>query len=142
MVGFVAREKGTPITKKERFSMPWNKRDYPDSFNHLHKDVRNKAIDIANALLKDGMEEGRAISIATEKAREYVIGDQKQEVYQVRVHPDGWQLTKKSSDKAIFVAETKESLLEKAKTFVNEKNGVLKTYQEDGSLQDTLYKVD
>ena len=33
--------------------MPWNKRDYPDSFNHLHKDVRNKAIDIANALLKD-----------------------------------------------------------------------------------------
>ncbi|MET1013642.1 MAG: DUF2188 domain-containing protein [Paenisporosarcina sp.] len=122
--------------------MPWNKNDYPNSFNNLNADVRNKAIEIANALLKDGMEEGRAIAIATEKAREYVTGDQKQDVYQVTAHSDGWQLTKESSKKAIFVSETKEDLLEKAKPYVNEKNGVLKIFQEDGSLQDTLYEVD
>lgn len=122
--------------------MPWNKNDYPDSFNNLNADVRNKAIEIANALLEDGMEDGRAIAIATEKAREYVAGDNKQEVYQVNAHTDGWQLTKESSKRAIFVSETKDALLEKAKPYVNEKNGVLKVYHEDGSLQDTLYEID
>lgn len=122
--------------------MPWNKNDYPDSFNNLNADVRNKAIEIANALLEDGMEEGRAIAIATEKAREFVTGDKKQEIYQVNAHTDGWQLTKESSKKAIFVSETKDELLEKAKPYVNEKNGVLKVYHEDGSLQDTLYEID
>ena len=33
--------------------------------------VRNKAIEIANALLDDGYEEGRAIAIATAKAEEW-----------------------------------------------------------------------
>lgn len=33
--------------------------------------VRNKAIDIANALLADGAEEPRAIAIATAKAEEW-----------------------------------------------------------------------
>ena len=55
--------------------MPWNKNDYPDSFKNLEPDVRNKAIEIANALLREGNDEGRAISIATAKAREYVHGD-------------------------------------------------------------------
>lgn len=122
--------------------MPWNKNDYPDSFNNLNTDVRNKAIEIANALLKDGMEEGRAIAIATEKAREYVTGDNKQAVYYVKSHADGWQLTKESSNKAIFDSETKDELLDKAKPYVNEKNGVLKVYHEDGTLQDTLYEID
>lgn len=122
--------------------MPWNKNDYPDSFNNLNADVRNKAIEIANALLEDGMEDGRAIAIATEKAREYVAGDKKQAVYQVNAHTDGWQLTKESSKKTIFVSETKDALLGKAKPYVNEKNGVLKVYHEDGSLQDTLYEID
>jgi len=122
--------------------MPWNKKDYPDSFNNLNTDVRNKAIEIANALLKDGMEEGRAIAIATEKAREYVTGDNKQEVYHVKSHADGWQLTKESSKKAIFDSETKDELLDKAKSYVNEKNGVLKVYHEDETWQDTWYEID
>ncbi|MGB3260288.1 DUF2188 domain-containing protein [Paenisporosarcina sp.] len=122
--------------------MPWNNNDYPDSFKNLDTPVRKKAIEIANALLRDGMEEGRAIAIATEKAREYVGGDEKQEVYQVLKHSDGWQLQKDSGSKAIFVAETKQDLLDKAKPYVNDHNGVLKIYQEDGSLQDTMYDYD
>jgi len=122
--------------------MPWNKNDYPDSFKNLDTDVRAKAIEIANALLRDGMDEGRAIAISTEKAREYVDGDKKQDDYLVTPHSDGWQLKKESSDSAIFVEETKQSLLEKAKPYVNEHNGIMKIYHEDGSLQDTLYEVD
>lgn len=122
--------------------MPWNKNDYPDSFKNLDTDVRGKAIEIANALLRDGMDEGRAIAISTEKAREYVGGDKEQDNYLVTTHSEGWQLKKESSDSAIFVEETKESLLDKSKPYVNKHNGVMKIYNEDGSLQDTLYEVD
>ncbi|MEC0124174.1 DUF2188 domain-containing protein [Paenibacillus pabuli] len=51
--------------------MPWNKQDYPVSMKNLEPRVRHKAIDIANALLDDGYEEGRAIAIATAKAEEW-----------------------------------------------------------------------
>lgn len=51
--------------------MPWNKADYPDSLKNFTAPVRNKAIDIANALLEEGYEEGRAISIATAQAKEW-----------------------------------------------------------------------
>lgn len=119
--------------------MPWNKNDFPDSFKNLDTPVRSKAIEIANALLRDGMEEGRAIAIATEKAREYVMGDTNQPVYNVKKHSDGWQLQKDQGSKAIYVEETKQGLLDKAKPYVNEHNGVLKIYDEDGSLQDTMY---
>jgi uncharacterized protein YdaT len=44
--------------------MPWNQEYYPTSMRHLSEVTRAKAIEIANALLADGMEEGKAIRIA------------------------------------------------------------------------------
>jgi uncharacterized protein YdaT len=51
--------------------MPWTKSNYPPSMKNLMAPVRNKAIAIANALLEDGHEEGKAIAIATAKAEEW-----------------------------------------------------------------------
>jgi len=51
--------------------MPWNKKNYPVSMKNLEPRVREKAIEIANALLKEKYEEGRAIAIATAKAKEW-----------------------------------------------------------------------
>lgn len=51
--------------------MPWNKDEYPDSMKNLEPRVRHKAIDIANALLKDNYEEGRAISIGIAQAEKW-----------------------------------------------------------------------
>ena len=51
--------------------MPWTKSDYPDAFKNLNEYVRLKAIDIANAMVVDGYEEGRAIPIATKQAKEW-----------------------------------------------------------------------
>jgi len=52
--------------------MPWNKKNYPDSMKNLDKKVRDKAIEIANALLeKENMDEGKAIPIAISKAKEW-----------------------------------------------------------------------
>ncbi|WP_072330500.1 MULTISPECIES: hypothetical protein [unclassified Paenibacillus] len=51
--------------------MPWTQGDYPPSMKNLDTRVRNKAVEIANALLEDGYEEGRAIAIATAQAKEW-----------------------------------------------------------------------
>lgn len=120
--------------------MPWNKNDYPDSFKNLDSDVRNKAIEISNALLREGTEEGRAIAIATTKAREYVQGDESDHtVYEVRPRENEWVLMKKDGERAIFKEETKSTLLNKAKAYVNDHDGSLNVYHEDGSFEKTLY---
>jgi uncharacterized protein YdaT len=51
--------------------MPWNAAFYPTSMKHLPPRVREKAIEIANALLTQGMDEGMAIRVAIAKAKEW-----------------------------------------------------------------------
>ena len=53
--------------------MPWNESYYPASMNNLPDDVREKAIEIANALLRAGRTEGQAIRIGIAKAEESVL---------------------------------------------------------------------
>ncbi|WP_271001059.1 hypothetical protein [Listeria seeligeri] len=57
--------------------MPWTQNDYPDSWKNLKKTEREKAIEIGNALLKEGYPEERAIPIATSKAEEWYKNHQK-----------------------------------------------------------------
>ncbi len=51
--------------------MPWDETYYPKSMRNLPLPVRLKAIEIANALLEEGYEEGTAIRIAIAKAKEW-----------------------------------------------------------------------
>lgn len=51
--------------------MPWTADRYPVSMRRLPPLVRDKAIEIANALLAEGMDEGKAIRIAIAKAKEW-----------------------------------------------------------------------
>jgi len=120
--------------------VPWSKNDYPDSFKNLNPAVRNKAIEIANALLRDGYEEGRAIPIALDRARKSVEDDGEKVIFEIRSHDEGWQLKKKDSKKAILIEETKEDLMGEAKRYANKNNGELHIYTKDGSLEETLYE--
>ena len=51
--------------------MPWNEWRYPVAMRHLAPATRSKAIEIANALLAEGMDEGKAIRIAIAKGKEW-----------------------------------------------------------------------
>lgn len=51
--------------------MPWYNGDYPPSYKNQPQYLREKAVEIANALLKDGVEEGIAIATGLKKAREF-----------------------------------------------------------------------
>ena len=59
--------------------MPWTKTNYPVSMKNLPKEVRDKAIEIANALLDErNMDEGIAIATAVSRAKDWAANHGKQ----------------------------------------------------------------
>ena len=59
--------------------MPWTKNDYPNSMKNLPDEVRNKAIEIGNALLDEkNMDEGIAIATAISRAKDWAANRGKQ----------------------------------------------------------------
>lgn len=51
--------------------MPWDMKDYPNSFKNLDELVRKKGIDLLNALIAEGYPEDRAIPIAISQAKKW-----------------------------------------------------------------------
>jgi uncharacterized protein YdaT len=54
--------------------MPWTPLRYPPAMRRLPLPVRLKAIEIANAMLAEGYDEGRAIRMAIAAARKWAAG--------------------------------------------------------------------
>ena len=57
--------------------MPWTMDHPPASMRNLPPKVRRKAVEIANALLAERMDEAKAIRIATAKARAWALHEQR-----------------------------------------------------------------
>lgn len=55
--------------------MPWHKGDFPPSYKNQPVFLREKAVEIANALLAEGIEEGVAIATGLKKARQFFEDD-------------------------------------------------------------------
>jgi uncharacterized protein YdaT len=51
--------------------MPWYDGTYPPSYKNQPEKLRNKAVEIANKLILEGVSEGVAIATGLKKAREY-----------------------------------------------------------------------
>jgi uncharacterized protein YdaT len=49
--------------------MPWYNGDFPPSYKNQPEALREKAVEIANALLKEGADEGIAIATGLKQAR-------------------------------------------------------------------------
>lgn len=64
--------------------MPWTLDDYPNSWKNLDELERKKAIDIGNAMLKDGYDEGTLIPIATKQAEEWYENASKAELDELK----------------------------------------------------------
>lgn len=56
--------------------MPWARGDYPPSYKNQPVKIREKAVEIANELLKDGTDEGIAIATGLKRAREVIRKEQ------------------------------------------------------------------
>ncbi|MBZ5519485.1 DUF2188 domain-containing protein [Bacillus sp. KS1] len=68
--------------------MPWSMKDYPQSLKNFEEPVKKKAIEIANAMVDEGYEEGRAIPIATSQAKEWKKNASEEEIDQLMKHDD------------------------------------------------------
>ena len=52
--------------------MPYTSGKFPRTWKNVEPATRSKAVEVLNALLKEGMDEGKAIPIALSRAREFV----------------------------------------------------------------------
>lgn len=64
--------------------MPFDRRDYPSSMKNLEKPIRDKAIDIANAMLEDGYKDEDAIPIAISQAKKWADDASSAELSEIR----------------------------------------------------------
>jgi uncharacterized protein YdaT len=133
----------------EGIPMPWTKGDYPESLKNFEPRTRNKAVEIANALLKDGYEEGRAIAIATSQAKEWAedhpqISRQdkqkrKQEDENNNLHvlpfEGKWAVKVEGADEPEFVVDTKAKAVKEALKLASEDNLSAVIHREDGTIQ-------
>ncbi|WP_338776524.1 DUF2188 domain-containing protein [Metabacillus sp. FJAT-52054] len=119
--------------------MPWSKQDYPDSMKNLPDKTREKAIEIANALLEDKYDEGRAIAIATSQAEKWADGrEEPGQTYKLHKREEKWVLEKEHSKRASFSFDTKADALSKARELVHIQNASIMIYKEDGSRDQSI----
>ena len=143
--------------------MPWTMNDYPDSLKNLNQAEKKKSIDIANALVEEGYDEGRAIPIATKQAEEWYkkASEQQRKDYLEKgeptkhdttyasrpelmdkaelVIPDGskWAVRSKDAKKAAKLFDKKNEAIEYGKSIAENQGTKLEIYRKDETLEKT-----
>jgi uncharacterized protein YdaT len=132
--------------------MPWTKTKYPDSMKNLPAEVRNKAIEIANALLEEkNMEEGIAIATAISRAKDWAANrgkktdnpakskskDVKKHGMDQYVTPgDGeWKVKTEGESKSTKTFSSKKDAVEKARKTAKENKGSLTIKNKSGKIE-------
>ncbi len=127
--------------------MPYSKDEYPDSMKNLNPELREKAIEILNALIDNGkMNKGMAIATATKKAKEWaeekglpIENDEEDEGgkdLHVKSHEDGWAIEEEDADEAKQVFDKKEYAIERARELARKNHASLIIHKADGEVQE------
>ncbi|WP_077624064.1 DUF2188 domain-containing protein [Sediminibacillus massiliensis] len=144
--------------------MPWTMNDYPSSMKNFEPVLRKKAIEIANAMVDEGYEEGRAIPIATEQAKEWYENASEKEIKEfeeqgnpakrsnkkksyenrpelldegehVVPHDKGWAVQAKDAKKPTKVYENKSDAVEHAKEIAENKGTEAVIHKRSGDIE-------
>ena len=134
--------------------MPWTKKDYPDAMKNLPAEVREKSIEIANALLQErGMNEGVAIATAISRAKDWAANrgkdfenrsdnaretDVKQhgeDRYVVPHDDDKWAVKKEKSERVSKIFDAKQDAVKEARKEAEQANASLTVQKRDGKVQ-------
>ncbi|SDM91301.1 DUF2188 domain-containing protein [Sediminibacillus halophilus] len=144
--------------------MPWTMDDYPASLKNFKPVIRKKAIDIANAMLDEGYDEGRAIPIATDQAKDWYDNASKKEIEEyedegdpqscskedeqydkrpelmdegehVVAHENGWAVQAKDAKKPSKVFDKKSDAVERAKEIAENKGTEAVIHKENGDVE-------
>lgn len=133
--------------------MPWTKTDYPDSMKNLPLQVRNKAIDIANALLEEkSMDEGIAIATAISRAKDWAanrgkktenpdksritdVKEHGEDRYVIPYEENKWAIKVEGEEKVEKVFSHKKEAVKRAKTEAREANASLTIQKKTGRVE-------
>ncbi|MFC7395194.1 DUF2188 domain-containing protein [Scopulibacillus cellulosilyticus] len=146
--------------------MPWDMNDYPSSMKNLKYAVRKKAIDIANAMIDEGYEEGRAIPIATNQAKEWYKNASQDEIRKLKEnvdptersdsqiyksrpelmdkgehvipHSNGWAVQSQDAKKPSEVLDHKDEAVKRAKEIAKNKGTEVIIHKKNGKIQDRV----
>ena len=118
--------------------MPWTKKNFPDSMKNLEDPIREKAVEIANALLEDGYEESRAIPIAISQAKAWSENrgdDVSSEItHHLIAEKDGWILKSVEGDEHENF-KTQEEAMDHIKKESKTKSMKVMIHDADGKFQ-------
>lgn len=144
--------------------MPWDTNDYPSSLKNLDIAIQKKAIEIANAMIEDGYQEGQAIPIATEQAKKWYDNASEHEINRVIQmsdqdlkemddrrptgnpelmekgehvipHEDGWSVKAQNAKQPSDVFSTKEKAIQLAEEIAENKQTSVIIHKQDGTIQ-------
>jgi uncharacterized protein YdaT len=131
--------------------MRYNKKNYPASMKNLIPEIRNKAIEILNALIEEEkMEIGYAIPTAMSRAKDWAANrnkyvppsptDSKKHGEDVHVLPrkNGWALKKEKAEKAQAVFNNKMEAVSRARNIAKKNNGSLIIHRKTGTIQSKI----
>lgn len=143
--------------------MPWDMKDYPNSFKNLDELVKKKGIDLLNALLAEGYPEDRAIPIAISQAKKWYENaspKEKEELKKAKnpqktdkhegkkINQDlldndvlvyfdegKWQVKTKEAKRASDSFDTKKEAEQRAKEIAENKDSKVVSYKKDDKVE-------
>lgn len=137
--------------------MPWTKDDFPDAMKNLPEEVREKAIEIANALLEERkMNEGIAIATAISRAKDWAVNRGKEiqsqvddtrstdvkehgeDRYVIPYHEQEWAIKNEGSEKVEKVFSNKKEAVQEARKEARKARASLTIQKRDGRVQQRI----
>jgi uncharacterized protein YdaT len=137
--------------------MPWTKNDYPPSMKNLPDVVRNKAVEIANALLDETkMNEGIAIATAISRAKDWAANRGKkteskapnsrstdvkqhgQDRYVIPHDDHTWAIKNEGAERVEKVFDSKPEAVKQAKKEARKSNASLTIQKRTGKVQQRI----
>jgi uncharacterized protein YdaT len=137
--------------------MPWTKKDFPNAMKNLPAEVREKAVEIANALLDETrMEEGIAIATAISRAKDWAVnrgkeiksqtGDSRstdvkrhgEDRYVIPYHEREWAIKNEGSKRVEKVFGNKKEAVQQARKEARKANASLTIQKRDGRVQQRI----
>lgn len=133
--------------------MPWTKNDYPASMKNLPAEARNKAVEIANALLDEGkMKESILIPTAISRAKDWAANHHKktenkgsskstdkkehgEDRYVSPLDDGGWAIKKESSKGVEQKFQLKKEAVKEARKEAKDAKASLTIQGKDGKVQ-------
>jgi uncharacterized protein YdaT len=132
--------------------MPWTKTNYPDAMKNLPTAVRNKAVEIGNALIEERqMEEGIAIATAISRAKDWgaehgkeIENPERSKITDVKKHgqdrivipyEDEWAIKVEGRHGIEKTFHTKEEAIRQARNEAREVNGTITIQGKTGKIE-------